>query len=122
MMGGVPRFAPWVRWFPEAPAVDDARFQDADDPFPRHWREFPDPWPSVDPAYPAVRTTLGDTIRGLPNAWRAVVRLRDVEKRSAAEVSDDLGLTVEQQRAMLNRARAVLRERLARSLSRAGAR
>jgi RNA polymerase sigma-70 factor (ECF subfamily) len=103
----------------ETPAVDDARFQDADDPCPRHWREFPEPWPPVNPAYPAVGTILRDTIRELPGTWQEVVRQRDVEGRGAGEVSRDLGLTVEQHRAMLNRARAVLRERLARSLNRA---
>jgi RNA polymerase sigma-70 factor (ECF subfamily) len=113
------RFARWSRSFPAAPAVDDRRFQDADDPYPRHWREFPRPWPRVNPAHPAVRATLRDAIRELPSAWRDVVRQRDVAGRSPAEISRDLGLTDEQQRAMLNRARAVLRERLAQSLRRA---
>jgi RNA polymerase sigma-70 factor (ECF subfamily) len=112
------RFARWSRWFPAAPAVDEDRFQDPDDPYPRHWREFPGPWPPVDPAHPSVRRNLRDAIRELPRAWRDVVRQRDVEGRSPAEISRDLGLTVEQQRAMLNRARAVLRERLAQSLKR----
>jgi RNA polymerase sigma-70 factor (ECF subfamily) len=114
------RFARWSRWFPATPAVDEARFQGADDPYPRHWREFPGPWPPVDPADPAVRTHLRDAIGELPGAWQAVVRQRDVEGRGAAEVSTDLGLTAEQQRAMLNRGRAFLRERLAQVLNRAG--
>ena len=112
------RFACWSRWFPAAPAVDDARFQGAGDPWPRHWREFPDPWPPADLADPAVRTYLRDAVRELPGRWRDVVRQRDVEGRRAAEVSADLGLSAGQQRAMLNRARACLRERLAQLLSR----
>jgi DNA-directed RNA polymerase specialized sigma24 family protein len=42
-----------------------------------------------------------------------VVLARDVRRRSAAEVGAQLGVTPEQQRAILNRARARLRERLA---------
>jgi RNA polymerase sigma-70 factor, ECF subfamily len=106
------RFARWSRWFPAAPAVDDARFQDAGDPFPRHWREFPAPWPPVDPADPAVKDHLRAAIGELPQAWQRVVRQRDVEGRSPGEVSADLGLTAGQQRAMLNRARAFVAERL----------
>jgi DNA-directed RNA polymerase specialized sigma24 family protein len=40
--------------------------------------------------------------------------------RDAAEVGERLGLTPRQQRAILNRARAVLRERLDRRLGRDG--
>ena len=43
---------------------------------------------------------------------------RDVRGRSAAEVGAQLGVTPEQQRAILNRARARLRERLAERFAR----
>jgi hypothetical protein len=39
-----------------------------------------------------------------------------VHRRRAAEVSEQQGVTPAQQRAMLNRARAMLRERVARRL------
>jgi DNA-directed RNA polymerase specialized sigma24 family protein len=107
------RLARWSRWFPTAPTVEEARFQDADEPHPRHWREFPRAWPAIEPADPAVRETLAAAIDELPRPWRDVVLARDVRRRSAAEVSAQLRLTPEQQRAMLNRARARVRERLA---------
>ncbi len=107
------RVARWSRWFPRTPAVDGARFQDDGEPWPRHWRRFPAPWRRVDPADPAVRRRLTEALGELPEQWRAVVWQRDVQHRSPAEVSADLGLSDEQQRAMLNRARAHLRERLA---------
>ena len=103
----------------EPPSVDAARFQGPEDPFPGHWREFPAPWPRIDPADPAVRARLRAAVGELPPAWQAVVRQRDVRDRPPPEVSDDLGLTAAQQRAMLNRARAFLRERLALFLNRA---
>jgi len=46
--------------------------------------------------------------------------LRDVDGRPPAEVSAATGLTAEQQRDMLNRARAQLREDLGRALEQDG--
>jgi DNA-directed RNA polymerase specialized sigma24 family protein len=112
------RVARWSRWFPITPTVDEARFQGADEPHPRHWRRFPRAWPRIDPDDPAVRDTLASAIDELPRRWREVVIARDVHGRRAAEVSEQQGVTPAQQRAMLNRARAMLRERLARALER----
>jgi RNA polymerase sigma-70 factor (ECF subfamily) len=106
----------------EPPSVDAARFQGPEDPFPGHWREFPARWPRIDPADPAVRARLRAAVGELPETWQAVVRQRDVRERPPAEVSADLGLTAAQQRAMLNRARAYLREQLAVLLNRASGR
>ena len=116
------RFARWTRWFPATPAVDDARFQGAGDPYPRHWRRPPNPWPEPGPPSPAAQTRLRAALGELPTAWRDVVQQRDVDGRNPAEVPERLGLTAEQQRAMLNRARAFLRERLAQYLARVGSR
>jgi len=71
----------------------------------------------VDPADADVRDTLAAAIGELPATWREVVLARDALDRDAVEVSERLGLTLRQQRAILNRARARLRERLARRLS-----
>jgi RNA polymerase sigma-70 factor (ECF subfamily) len=114
------RVARWSRWFPTTPTVEASRFQEADEPYPRHWREFPDAWPPVDPADPAVRDALATAIDELPRPWRDVVIARDALNRGAGEVSERQGLTPEQQRAMLNRARARLRERLARRFASTG--
>jgi RNA polymerase sigma-70 factor, ECF subfamily len=109
------RFARWTaRWFARTPTVPESRFQEAGEPFPRHWRRFPDPWPMADPADADVRDALAAAIEDLPATWREVVIARDAFDRNADEVSERLGLTLQQQRVILNRARARLRERLAR--------
>jgi RNA polymerase sigma-70 factor (ECF subfamily) len=111
------RFARWTaRWFKRTPAVPGSWFQDTDEPFPRHWRKFPEPWSTVDPADARVQEALAAALEGLPATWRDVVIARDVLGRDAAEVGERLGLTPRQQRAMLNRARAIVRARLDRRL------
>jgi RNA polymerase sigma-70 factor, ECF subfamily len=115
------RFARWTaRWFTRTPTVSGSWFQDTSEPFPRHWRRFPDRWPTTDPADPGVQAALVAALRDLPATWREVVIAHDVLGRDAAEVGERLGLTPRQQRAILNRARAVLRERLDRRLGRDG--
>jgi RNA polymerase sigma-70 factor (ECF subfamily) len=103
---------PWRRDFPPAPAVDAARFQGETDPYPRHWREFPEPWPP--PVAGDAAACLAAALHELPATWRRVVTGADVRHRDPAEVAADLGLSREQERAIRNRARAFLRERLAR--------
>ena len=112
------RLARWSRWFPPTPAVDESRFQGAAEPRPRHWRAFPRAWPAVEPADPTLRDTLAAALDELPRTWRDVVIARDVRGRSAAEVGAQLGVTPEPQRAILNRARARLREQLAERFAR----
>jgi RNA polymerase sigma-70 factor (ECF subfamily) len=56
-----------------------------------------------------LRTTLLETIDGLPPMQRAVITLRDVEGWSAEEVCDYLGLANGNQRILLHRARAAAR-------------
>jgi RNA polymerase sigma-70 factor (ECF subfamily) len=106
-----------ARWLAPTPTVPESRFQDAGEPFPGHWRRFPEPWAITDPSAPAVRDALAAAVEELPATWREVVIARDGLGRDAGEVSQRLGLTLGQQRAILNRARARLRERLARGLS-----
>ena len=107
------RFAWWGRWFPPATTVDADRFRGEAEPYPDHWREFPRPWPAgraVDPE------ALRGAVAGLPEPWRRVLMLRDVEGRSPADVSAVTGLTADQQRDVLNRARQLLREDVDRRL------
>ena len=59
---------------------------------------------------------LKAALAALPDLWRRVVILRDVDGRPPAEVSAATGLTAEQQRDVLNRARELLRENLGRAL------
>lgn len=116
------RIARWTRWFPASPAVDESRFQGPEDPHPRHWRKFPEPWPSRDAVDPTVRAELQDAMSELPRPWRNVVQQRDVDGRAPAHVSADLQINAAQQRDILNRARAILRARLAELLARDDAR
>ena len=55
------RFAWWSRWFPPDTTVDPDRFQGEDDPYPDHWKRFPEPWPEI----PASEET------GRPGSWWA---------------------------------------------------
>jgi RNA polymerase sigma-70 factor, ECF subfamily len=111
------RFAWWSRWFPPAATVDADRFKSDSDPYPDHWKEFPRPWPAGIAVQPEA---LEAALAALPEPWRRVVTLRDVEGRTPAQVSAATGLTAEQQRDMLNRARELLREDLGHRLERGG--
>ena len=119
---GRTRVARWSRWFPRTGPVDDSEFQGPDEPYPRHWRRFPDPWPPVSAVDGAVRRRLQAAVDQLPATWRAVVRQRDVAGRDPEHVADDLGISIEQQRKILNQARAALRDQLADLLTRRDAR
>jgi RNA polymerase sigma-70 factor (ECF subfamily) len=111
------RFVWWSRWFPPARTVDADRFQGEGDPYPDHWKQFPRRWPAGHAVEPGA---LKAAVAALPDPWQRVVILRDVDGRSLGEVSDETGLTAEQQRDVLNRARELLREDLGRRLERGG--
>ncbi len=61
---------------------------------------------------------LAEVIDELPRPWREVLIDRDVLDRDATEIGERRGPTPAQQRAMLNRARARVRERLAQRFAR----
>jgi len=107
------RFAWWSRWFPPATTVDPDQFRGGGDPYPNHWKEFPRPWPADRAVGPEA---LKAALAALPDPWRRVVILRDVDGRTPAEVSAATGLTAEQQRDVLNRARELLREEISHAL------
>jgi RNA polymerase sigma-70 factor, ECF subfamily len=107
------RFAWWSRWFPPATTVDPDRFRGAGEPYTDHWKEFPRSWPAGRAVGPEA---LKAALAALPDPWRRVVILRDVEGRTPAEVSAATGLTAEQQRDVLNRARELIREELSHAL------
>ena len=103
-----------VRWatararFFRAPLVPDQAFQNEDEPYPDHWRRLPQPWEPGVATPGALETALAE----LPEAWRRVVLRRDRDGVDDADVAAELGLTVEQERDVLARARAALRDRL----------
>jgi RNA polymerase sigma-70 factor, ECF subfamily len=73
--------------------------------------------PQPDPerqAYAAeLRRLLEDAVDALPEAYRAVFMLRDVEGLSTAETGDGLGLGEEAVKTRLHRARAMIRRSVA---------
>ena len=96
------------------PAVDPDRFQGDEDEWPGHWATPPRPWQKPDRRLLSLemRSRLRDALEGLPERQRAVVALRDVEGMSAEEVCELMELSPENQRVLLHRGRARLRERL----------
>ena len=59
-----------------------------------------------------MRRRLLTALAELPATWRAVLRQRDIEGRDAEHIARNLGISVEQQRTILNQARAAVRHRL----------
>jgi RNA polymerase sigma-70 factor (ECF subfamily) len=72
--------------------------------------------PALDPEQNASRAELGhlleDAVLGLPEAYRAVVMLRDVEELTTAETAAALDLTEENVKVRLHRGHAMMREML----------
>jgi RNA polymerase sigma-70 factor (ECF subfamily) len=106
--------AAWAHRFRAKPLVPDAAFQGTDEPYPGHWRRFPEPWPSA-PACEPDATQAEAAFAGLPALWRRVVLARNRAPRSDQQVAADLGLTVKEVRDILARARAAVRDELDRA-------
>jgi RNA polymerase sigma-70 factor (ECF subfamily) len=95
--------------------VDPARFRDGDDRYPGHWKagEQPSPFPETPEG-----AVLGDELISLaqreldklPERQRLVVTMRDVLGLDSAEVCERLGITVANQRVLLHRGRAAVRQ------------
>ena len=96
------------------PAVDPSRFLAPDDPQqPGAWAAPPVPWDEKPEATLLAKETLagiGAAIAELPPAQREVITLRDVEGWSAAEVCNALDISETNQRVLLHRARAKVRQ------------
>jgi RNA polymerase sigma-70 factor (ECF subfamily) len=95
--------------------VDPARFRGSDDPYPGHWR--PDEVPSPFPDTPEG-SVLGDELIALarreldklPERQRIVVTMRDMLGLDSAEVCELLEISVANQRVLLHRGRAAVRQ------------
>ena len=96
------------------PAVDPSRFLAPDDPRqPGAWAAPPVPWDERPEATLLAKETLagiGAAIAELPPAQREVITLRDVEGWSAPEVCNALDISETNQRVLLHRARAKVRQ------------
>jgi RNA polymerase sigma-70 factor (ECF subfamily) len=103
----------------DAPAVPPERFRGAGDRYPGGWREFPANWHESAEATVQDRETLRVAMRAiavLPPAQQTVIRMRDVEGYSPAEVCATLDVSEANQRVLLHRARSRVRSALERHL------
>ena len=97
--------------------VDPARFREAGDPYPGHWKpdEVPSPFPET-PEGSVLGRELVDVaqreLEKLPDRQRTVVTLRDMLGFDSGEVCELLDISVANQRVLLHRGRAVLRAAL----------
>src|SRR5881392_3290904 len=89
-------------------AVDPDRFLGPGERFPGHWAQPPEGRVLADEAMQVVERA----IERLPPAQRAVITLRDVQGLSSEEVRNALELTETNQRVLLHRARAKVRNAL----------
>lgn len=96
------------------PSVDPARFRDARDDHPGHWRDdrAPQPWPEDHALAGEVRQVIARALDALPARHRIVITLRDLEGYTADEVCGLLEISPGNQRVLLHRARAAVRGRL----------
>ena len=97
------------------PAFPSDRFLPPDDPeWPGHWKTPPVAWESLgvptdgSEALEQARLALAE----MPEPVRQVVLLRDVEGRPPDEVREALGLSPEDERALLHQSRGLVRARL----------
>lgn len=96
------------------PSVEPDRFLPADDPhWANHWAIVPDNWQDLPESRLLSQETLAylrQAINTLPPNQREVISLRDVEGWSAPEVCQLLGISEVNQRVLLHRARAKVRQ------------
>jgi RNA polymerase sigma-70 factor (ECF subfamily) len=109
-------FSSLVRDDEEGPSVDPERFVQAPDPGAGHWVSPIRPWSRSAEQLALSAEAVEQVhmaIAELPDVQRRVVTLRDVEGFGADEVCDLLELSAVNQRVLLHRARAKLRQALA---------
>ncbi len=97
--------------------VDPARFRAAGEEWAGHWRDTDEPAPFPDTPEGSLlaaelMAVAGTALEGLPMRQRTVVTLRDVLGFDSAEVCDVLEISVANQRVLLHRGRAVVRQAL----------
>jgi RNA polymerase sigma-70 factor (ECF subfamily) len=109
------RSVPFASLGPEEPAVAPERFRDRGESYPGHWRAFPRDWSASAASAVQDRETLRvvmGAIAALPLAQQTVIRMRDVEGFSPAEVCTALDVSEGNQRVLLHRARSRVRAAL----------
>jgi RNA polymerase sigma-70 factor (ECF subfamily) len=96
-------------------ALDPDRFQGADGEWPGHWRVFPADWNALPEQQLLSQETRGCILRSIETLsprQREVITLRDIEGCSAEETCQALGISEQNQRVLLHRARLKLRQAL----------
>jgi RNA polymerase sigma-70 factor (ECF subfamily) len=94
-------------------AVDPDRFRPEDDErYPGHWSAPPRELPEERLLAAETRALIAAAIDALPPTQAAVIRLRDVDGWSSEEVRNALDITEVNQRVLLHRARAKVRQAL----------
>jgi RNA polymerase sigma-70 factor (ECF subfamily) len=109
------RMVPWASLVGEdGPTVDPERFRGPDDPYPGGWLAFPKSWPSTESEVLAreVRGVVAAALEELPVRQQVVLTLRDIDGQSADEVCALLQISTANQRVLLHRARAAVRNHL----------
>jgi RNA polymerase sigma-70 factor, ECF subfamily len=97
----------------DEPSVEPERFLSADHPkYPYGWAAPPLPWTQERVLERETLEVVKDAISRLPETQREVIRLRDVEGWSPAEVAAALEITDGNQRVLLHRARSKVRAAL----------
>jgi RNA polymerase sigma-70 factor (ECF subfamily) len=95
------------------PAVDPARFRPENDPrYPGGWATPPDTWPEEQLLQAETLRYIEDAIARLPPRQQEVILLRDVAGWDPEDVSTALELTDGNQRVLLHRARAKVRNEI----------
>lgn len=95
------------------PAVDPDRFLGSGERFPGHWALPPQAWaPEGRLLSQEALDVIERAIDRLPPAQRAVISMRDVQGFTSEEVCNALDLTETNQRVLLHRARARVRDAL----------
>lgn len=98
------------------PTVSPDRFNPRDHPlYANHWVTEPDDWNAVPERRMISRETLHviqEAIDALPPNQRTVITLRDVDQLTSEEVCNILDITETNQRVLLHRARAKVRNAL----------
>lgn len=95
--------------------VDPDRFRDAGESYPGHWRQPPAPFPDTPEGSllsGELRRVAAAGLQRLPERQRVVVTLRDVQGFSSEEVCRMLDISAANQRVLLHRGRAVVRQEL----------
>jgi MFS family permease len=108
----------------EAMAFPPDRFLPADDPvWPGHWATPPAAWTALGMRMDSAEALdqARAAIAQMPAELRQVMVLRDINGRSPDQVSVALNISAEEQRAILQQARGLVRARLERHFERAAA-